>query len=49
MIIEATAMTSAEPVDMMAIRIKKIMTYSPVEPSNFCATSGAAKPLNKCW
>jgi hypothetical protein len=44
--IEATAMTSADPVDIMAIRIKKMMTYSPVDPSNFWATKGAAKPTN---
>ena len=42
---DAMAMISAEPVDMMAIRIKKMMTYSPVDPSSFWATSGAAKPI----
>ena len=44
MIIEATAITSADPVDMTAIRIKNSIAYSPVEPSNFWATNGAAKP-----
>ena len=41
---EATAITSAEPVDMTAIKIKKSMAYSPVVPSSFCATRGAARP-----
>ena len=44
MIMEATAITSAEPVDMTAIRIKNSIAYSPVDPSSFWATSGAAKP-----
>ena len=44
MIMEATAITSADPVDMTAIRIKNSIAYSPVEPSNFWATNGAAKP-----
>ena len=37
-------MTSAEPVDMTAIRIKKSMAYSPVLPRSFCATRGATRP-----
>ena len=44
MMIEATAMTSAEPVDITAIRIRKRMAYSPVVPSSFWATRGAARP-----
>ena len=44
MIRDATAMTSADPVDITAIRIKNSIAYSPVEPSSFWATSGAAKP-----
>lgn len=44
MIIDATAMTSADPVDITAIKIKNNIAYSPVEPSSFWATSGAAKP-----
>ena len=44
MIIEATAMTSADPVDMTAIKIKKSIAYSPVVPNSFCATNGAARP-----
>ena len=47
MMIEAMAMISAEPVDMMAIRIKKMMTYSPVDPSSFWATRGAANPMDQ--
>ena len=43
--IEATAMTSAEPVDMTAIRMRKSIAYSPVVPKSFWATSGAARPL----
>jgi hypothetical protein len=35
MMMEATAMTSADPVDMMAIRMRKMMTYSPVDPRSF--------------
>ena len=30
--IEATAMTSADPVDMTAIKIKNKIAYSPVVP-----------------
>ena len=37
-------MTSAEPVDMTAMRMRKRMAYSPVVPSNFWATKGAARP-----
>ena len=44
MTMEATAMTSAEPVDMTAIRIRNRMAYSPVVPSSFWATRGAARP-----
>jgi hypothetical protein len=32
---DATAMTSADPVDIIAMRIRKIMTYSPVVPKSF--------------
>jgi len=42
---EATAMTSADPVDMMAMRMRKMITNSPVEPKSFCATRGADKPF----
>ena len=44
---DATAMTSADPVDITAIRIRNKIAYSPVDPSSFCATRGAAKPKNK--
>ena len=44
MIRDATAITSADPVDITAIKIKKSIEYSPVAPSSFCATSGAANP-----
>ena len=33
--IEATAITSADPVDMIAIRIKNKTAYSPVDPKSF--------------
>ena len=41
---EATAMTSADPVDMTAMRMRKSMAYSPVVPRSFWATRGAARP-----
>ena len=41
---DATAMTSADPVDITAIKIKNNIAYSPVEPRSFWATSGAANP-----
>ena len=37
-------MTSAEPVDMTAIRMRKSMLYSPTVPRSFWATKGAASP-----
>lgn len=45
MTIEAMAMTSADPVDIIAMRMRKMMTSSPVEPRSFCATRGAARPI----
>ena len=48
MMMEATAMTSADPVDITAIRMRKSIAYSPVEPSSFWATRGAARPVRKC-
>ena len=47
MIKDATAMTSADPVDITAIKIKNNIEYSPVDPKSFCATSGAANPKIK--
>ena len=44
--IEATAMTSADPVDMTAIKIRKSIAYSPVGPKSFCATNGAVNPAD---
>ena len=44
MIRDATAITSADPVDITAIKIKKSIEYSPVDPKSFCATNGAANP-----
>ena len=44
MIKEATAITSADPVDITAIKIKNNIEYSPVDPKSFWATSGAANP-----
>ena len=44
MIRDATAITSADPVDITAIRIKNNIEYSPVDPKSFWATSGAANP-----
>ena len=44
MMIEATAMTSADPVDITAMRIRNSIAYSPVEPRSFWATNGAASP-----
>ena len=41
---EAIAIISADPVDMMAINIKNKTVISPVLPNSFCATSGATKP-----
>ena len=40
-------MTSADPVDITAIRMRNSIAYSPVEPSSFCATRGAARPDGK--
>ena len=37
-------MTSADPVDITAIRIKNSIEYSPVVPNSFWATRGAASP-----
>ena len=47
MIRDATAMTSADPVDITAIKIKKSIEYSPVDPNSFWATSGAANPRSQ--
>ena len=44
MIKDATAITSADPVDITAIKIKNNIEYSPVDPKSFWATSGAANP-----
>lgn len=43
--IDATAMTSADPVDMTAINMRMIMAYSPVDPKSLCATRGAESPV----
>ena len=43
-IMDAAAMTSADPVDMTAIRIKSTITYSPVLPRSLCATVGGTRP-----
>ena len=37
-------MTSADPVDITAIKIKNSIEYSPVVPNSFWATRGAANP-----
>ncbi len=47
MMIDATAMTSADPVDITAIRMRNSIAYSPVVPNSFCATSGADKPATR--
>ena len=47
MIKDATAITSADPVDITAIKIKNNIEYSPVDPKSFWATSGAANPKIK--
>lgn len=41
-----TAMTSAEPVDVTAIRIMMMMMNSPVRPSSFWATTTGTSPTN---
>lgn len=41
---EATARTSAAPVDVMAIRIMNIIIISPLFPNRRCATIGGTKP-----
>ena len=34
----------SDPVDMTAMRMRKSTAYSPVLPSSFWATRGAARP-----
>ena len=43
--IDVTAITSADPVEVTAIRIIIKINISPVFPINLCATIGATKPF----
>ena len=42
---EVTAMTSADPVEVTAIRIMIHTMNSPVDPIRRCATAGATNPV----
>ena len=45
---EVTAIISADPVDVTAIRIMIRMRNSPAFPRRVCATTGATRPVNTC-